>query len=125
MVKSDRSNDEAGEECTKNALDRSAKEIFVGEYDDRWYVKLIGVSPNHQRKGIAKKLLGWGMERAVRENVPLTLEASRAGRPVYTRMGFQTIAELENFPGGAPCMVWRGQSRVATMKSETCVNGAL
>lgn len=108
------------------ALGRSEKEVFVGEYADRWYVKLIGVSPKHQRKGIAKKLIGWGMERAVKENVPLTLEASQAGRPVYVRMGFKTIAELEDFPGGAPCMVWRGQEKGAeTMKSETYVNGGL
>ncbi|RPA76703.1 acyl-CoA N-acyltransferase [Ascobolus immersus RN42] len=125
MVKKDRSYDPAGWAKTLGSLERSAKEIFVGEYADRWYIKLIGVSPNHQRKGVAKKLLAWAMERATRENLPLTLEASQAGRPVYTRMGFQTIAELEDFPGGAPCMVWRAQPAESTMKSETYVNGGL
>jgi GNAT superfamily N-acetyltransferase len=46
-----------------------------------------------RNQGAARQLIQWGMERAQEDGVPAFLEASTAGKPVYTGAGFQEIGE--------------------------------
>lgn len=55
---------------------------------NRWYLDTLGVNPQYQRKGIGRKLLDWGIERANAENVPIALEATLYGEHLYRRAGF-------------------------------------
>lgn len=51
---------------------------------------LCAVDPAHQRKGIARGLVQWGLEEAKRRgNLELILEGSSMGRHVYAQMGFE------------------------------------
>ncbi|KAJ5876451.1 uncharacterized protein N7529_002035 [Penicillium soppii] len=51
---------------------------------------LCAVDPMHQRKGIAKELVKWGLAEARRRgNLEAITEASIMGRTVYSRMGFK------------------------------------
>lgn len=50
---------------------------------------LCVVDPNHQRKGIAKRLVEWGLEEAKRRGgLEAITEASTMGRTVYAKLGF-------------------------------------
>ncbi|CAG8945959.1 unnamed protein product [Penicillium salamii] len=51
---------------------------------------LCAVDPAHQRKGIAKRLVQWGLDEALRRgNLEAITEASSMGRHVYEKMGFK------------------------------------
>ncbi|KAL4999480.1 acyl-CoA N-acyltransferase [Aspergillus recurvatus] len=55
----------------------------------------IFVHPDYQGKGIAKRLLAWGIAEAERLGVDVYLEATEEGRPVYARMAFQVLKEVK------------------------------
>lgn len=56
---------------------------------------VLATLPQHHRRGIGAMHLKWGLEQADRLGVPAYLESSPAGKPLYTRMGFQ---EMKPFP---------------------------
>ncbi|KAL4866235.1 hypothetical protein BDV12DRAFT_138390 [Aspergillus spectabilis] len=49
------------------------------------------VHPEYQRRGIARELLQWGLEEAEKLGLEVYLEATPAGRPFYSRCGFETV----------------------------------
>ncbi|KAF2730747.1 hypothetical protein EJ04DRAFT_515031 [Polyplosphaeria fusca] len=57
---------------------------------------MAAVHPNFQRRGIAGKLVLWGLEEAKRRgHLECTTEASVMGRSVYARLGFRPEGEVE------------------------------
>jgi GNAT superfamily N-acetyltransferase len=59
---------------------------------EKCHLQFLGVSPRFQRRGIGRKLLEWGCEKADHERIPIYLEATAFGRPLYESVGF-TILE--------------------------------
>uniref|UniRef100_A0A8H7KBB6 N-acetyltransferase domain-containing protein n=1 Tax=Bionectria ochroleuca TaxID=29856 RepID=A0A8H7KBB6_BIOOC len=53
-----------------------------------WHLEYIGVDPRHQRRGIGKILLNWGIEQAQRQEVDCYMFATPAGRALYEKAGF-------------------------------------
>lgn len=47
--------------------------------------------PNHQRRGIGKMLLNWGIDKAKEQNKDAFLIATPAGVPLYQVMGFEGL----------------------------------
>jgi GNAT superfamily N-acetyltransferase len=57
---------------------------------------LCAVDPAYQRRGIASKLVQWGLDEARRlGDLEAITEASVMGRSIYTRLGFREVAEIE------------------------------
>lgn len=57
---------------------------------------LCVVDPAFQRRGIALKLVQWGVEEAKRRGgLEATTEASAMGRHVYAKLGFKPVADVE------------------------------
>lgn len=57
---------------------------------------LCAVDPAVQRRGVASKLVRWGLEEAERRGgLEATTEASVMGRHVYRKLGFRPVAEIE------------------------------
>ncbi|KAG9569627.1 hypothetical protein KCU71_g1958, partial [Aureobasidium melanogenum] len=57
---------------------------------------LCVVDPDFQRKGIANKLVGWGLEEAKkRGGLESTTEGSAMGRFVYQKLGFKPVEEVD------------------------------
>lgn len=56
---------------------------------------LCAVDPGFQRRGIALKLVQWGLEEAKRRGLEATTEASAMGRHVYAKLGFKPVADVE------------------------------
>ena len=65
------------------------------------------VHPKHQRRGIGRKLIQWGLDRADDEKIVAYLNARPAARKLYLAAGFQPVAELEfaHVQGHAPLSV--------------------
>jgi ribosomal protein S18 acetylase RimI-like enzyme len=64
-------------------------------YPEAWELMLLGVSPEHQRKGIGAMLMEWGMAKATEENIPCALESFPKARGLYRKMGFKETGEIE------------------------------
>lgn len=62
--------------------------------DDHRYVALVATDPAHQRRGYADAAMRHALDLAARThgNRPTVLHATAAGRPVYERMGYETIS---------------------------------
>ncbi|KAF7897097.1 hypothetical protein EAF00_005325 [Botryotinia globosa] len=58
----------------------------------------LAVHPKFHRRGIGGMMLKYGIDLAQKEQVPLVLEASRAGTLLYTKNGFRETGRTEMFP---------------------------
>ena len=58
------------------------------------YVALVATDPAHQRRGYGEAAMRHALDVATREHGehPTVLHATEAGRPIYQRMGYATIA---------------------------------
>jgi GNAT superfamily N-acetyltransferase len=58
------------------------------------YVALVATRPDQQRRGYAEAVMRHALDVGTTKfgNQPTTLHASDAGRPIYARMGYATIA---------------------------------
>jgi len=70
------------------------KPLSQGKNGFIWLADLA-VEPRFQRKGIGKKLLAWGFERADEENVPIGQWASTEGNSLYRQTGFEEAGLYE------------------------------
>lgn len=69
-------------ESVKEAASQSPPAVLI--------LDLCGVDPAFQRRGIASKLVQWGLDEAVRRGgLEAVTEASTAGRTLYSRLGFK------------------------------------
>ncbi|KAF2875700.1 hypothetical protein BDV95DRAFT_280268 [Massariosphaeria phaeospora] len=69
---------------------QTAKEKMNADPPAIFVLDLCVVDPAFQRRGIAGKLVQWGLDEAKRRGgLELTTEASVMGRPVYARLGFR------------------------------------
>lgn len=85
---------------------------FYGALPRFWHLAALGVDPAAQRRGVGSRLVGWGLERAGREGLPATLEASARGRRLYAKCGFAVLERApitEGVEGVA--MVWEPVGR--------------
>jgi GNAT superfamily N-acetyltransferase len=53
------------------------------------------VHPEHQRKGIGRKLIQWGLDVADKQKIVSWLNARPAAAKLYQDAGFKTVAVLE------------------------------
>jgi GNAT superfamily N-acetyltransferase len=72
----------------------AASTTAVFMVDGYRYVALVATAPGHQRRGYADATMRRALELAgaVHGARPTVLHATDAGRPVYERMGYRTIA---------------------------------
>jgi GNAT superfamily N-acetyltransferase len=68
----------------------------------RVYLDVLAVDPSYQGQGIGKALLQWGLDEADRLGLITFLEATREGRPLYDKYGFEptTVDTLDLTPFG-------------------------
>ena len=75
----------------------------------------MAVHPRHQRRGIGRLLVQWGIDIAERLDLPIYLEATLEGMRLYEHAGFKKLTQekvilsesVTGIPGGAdvPLMV--------------------
>ncbi|TFK97258.1 acyl-CoA N-acyltransferase [Pterulicium gracile] len=73
-----------------------AERIFTPGYKlASYHLQTIGVSPDYQGKGIAKKLIEHVRSKAHPAGVPLCLEAiTKLNSDIYTKVGFKLLGEV-------------------------------
>lgn len=95
---------ESQEEGVPPGLNVAFAEHFFGEMakgkrkilGGRPYVlmHILATHPRHHRRGVGAMQLKWGFAIADERNLPVYLEASPMGQPLYARMGFETVGWL-------------------------------
>lgn len=62
------------------------------------------IHPSVQRKGLGQKLLDWDMDVADRDGLPIYLESTPDGKPLYERYGSSIEGQLcePSYPGDEP-----------------------
>lgn len=53
----------------------------------------MATHPKYQRKGIGRLLLQWGIDVAEQLGLPMYLESSDAGLPLFKKAGFEMLAD--------------------------------
>ncbi|KAL2783854.1 hypothetical protein BJX66DRAFT_110874 [Aspergillus keveii] len=76
---------------TPTTSEPNSEKKKVLKFPPRIELDVLYVHPNYQRRGIASDLLKWGFEKSEELGLPLYLEATAEGRPVYERYGFETV----------------------------------
>ncbi|OGE50869.1 hypothetical protein PENARI_c015G00751 [Penicillium arizonense] len=66
--------------------------------DRHEHLDMLAVHPSHQGRGLASKLLKWGLARADEEGVEVYLSSSPEGKPVYEKYGFRALESFSPFP---------------------------
>lgn len=69
-------------------LEKEAEAFFP---EERWRLSYITVDPDCQGKGIGKRLVQWGLDRSEEEGSDAVLEATKAGQPLYEKLGFEVV----------------------------------
>ncbi|KAL7895096.1 acyl-CoA N-acyltransferase [Trichoderma sp. SZMC 28014] len=77
------------------------------ELKDVWHLDMIGVDPLHQRRGIGKTLLTWGMRQATKAGRDCYLMATPQGRPLYEAFGWEIVRPLNMFGVMHHSMIYR------------------
>lgn len=87
-------------------------EAATEPYPERWHLHVLVVARQFQRRGIGGKLMEWGIEQAVKEKVPIALEASEVGLSLYRKIGFKVVDMLKLDAGiQLPVMLWTPQQK--------------
>ncbi|KAI1337259.1 acyl-CoA N-acyltransferase [Xylariaceae sp. FL0016] len=58
------------------------------------YLPTMAVHPDYQRRGIGRLLMQWGIDMAEKLGLPIYLEATDAGFPLYKSMGFERLTHV-------------------------------
>ena len=92
-----------------------------------WHALVLAVSPKYERRGVGRQLVDWGKERAREDGVPIMLEATPQGVPLYEKCGFQTILEVRakwmpNYV--TTVMIWEPEGRQGEWLTESLVQQA-
>lgn len=78
---------------------------------------LIVVDPDAQGRGVGKKLIDWGKELAMREELPIYLESNLEATRFYEKAGFVKLGDElviradGSEPFHLPAYVWEGKER--------------
>lgn len=72
------------------------------------HLNTLAILPAYQRRGIATKLMSWGVQMADQLGFPCFVEATPSGRPLYERHGFVLQEEVtpvmpDKFAEREPC----------------------
>ena len=96
------------QEKLKRSQEESMEKYLGSKIDETWYLKLLCVHPEFQRKGVGTKLLDWGLERARERGQKVYLEATEFGIALYINKGFKELGEivLGDREVVLPCMIW-------------------
>jgi GNAT superfamily N-acetyltransferase len=68
---------------------------------------MLGVDPLHQRRGIGKTLLTWGMRQATKAGRDCYLMSTPQGRPLYEAFGWEIVRPLNMFGVMHHSMIYR------------------
>ena len=75
----------------------------MNHYQRTIALDLLATLPTHQRRGLARAQIKWGLDLADRERLFVFLESTPTGEKLYKRLGFKEVSrathDLEKWGG--------------------------
>ncbi len=71
---------------------------WSGPRKQNWSLGMLATHPDFQRRGLARKLVAWGVEQADRENVCASLVSSDGAEGFYRACGFVEVGRANVGP---------------------------
>ncbi|KAI0011818.1 acyl-CoA N-acyltransferase [Xylariaceae sp. FL0662B] len=71
------------------------RDQLFGKHRRYIYLAAIAVHPTHQRRGIGRLLMQWGINAAEQLGVPIYTEASSTGFALYENVGFERLTHVK------------------------------
>ena len=93
-----------------NRIDQPLAPALTDGKPGFWFLQVISTSLIARRKGVARMLLQWGIDRAIDEDVPVCVNSSALGINLYHAAGFKVIHWSPMFQGGST-LVYDPESR--------------
>jgi GNAT superfamily N-acetyltransferase len=85
-----------GWQCLTADRNRAIQEASTREIPATFVLDILAVHPDAQKRGIAGRLAGWGLEEAHRRGgLECTTEGSKMGRSVYAKLGMRPVKQIE------------------------------
>jgi predicted N-acetyltransferase YhbS len=72
---------------------------WTGARAETWYLGFLIVDPPHQRKGLGRELVLYGLELADKEGVCASVIASEVGDGLYVSCGFEPVGYMQEGEG--------------------------
>lgn len=91
--------------------------VWSGERADSWYLEWCAVLPAFQGRGIGRKLVHWGLERAEKEGVWASVATTRGKEEFYLKCGFEEEYWSASAGESNPLKEW-GAGRMFWKKNE-------
>lgn len=82
-----------------------------------WYISVLAVHPQHQRRGVGTKLVREGKRLASEDGVALTLESSVAARRLYEKNGFRITWKGQVCGMEDSAMMWKSSLKAPRKRS--------
>lgn len=82
-------------------LDMNERDLIKPEHKEQgyWMLAFLGVEEEYERRGVASRLLKWGLDKADEEDRPVYLDSSPPGKALYAKHGFEVIYDEPCFVG--------------------------
>ena len=71
---------------------------WSGSRSESWYLNLLAVHPDYQRKGAGRELVQWGLDEALKENICSSVISAFGKEPFYGKFGFVEIGRANIGP---------------------------
>ena len=76
--------------------------IWSGKRAESWYLATLAIRPDFHGKGVGRRLVQWGLEKAQEENVCASLAAVEGTEEFYMKCGFKEQFGSANSGEGNP-----------------------
>ncbi|KAK7420139.1 hypothetical protein QQZ08_010553 [Neonectria magnoliae] len=75
---------------------KARKEMFITKFGEKQLsLRQMATLPGYRRRGAASTLLKWGMDRARKEGIALSMFAGNMGKLLYIKFGFKELGRVK------------------------------
>ncbi|KAK3901537.1 puromycin N-acetyltransferase [Staphylotrichum tortipilum] len=98
------------------ALDRESHRLLGPDgHSNMWYLMLLAIDPDQQRRGIGRMLAKHGIDLAAKVGKDVFLVATPEGKPLYQSLGFRQLGDSFDVLGTIySAMLWSSEPRVTS-----------
>lgn len=92
---------------------------------NHWELCILGVAPNHQRQGVGKELVRWGLSKAKEDKLPAVVITAAGTEKFYQKQGFEVYVGTASEEELKDAVVSTGAKSMNPLKQRGIGGGAI